>query len=159
MHGLNRLVLAGKVLYLGISDTPAWIVSKANQCKIPFDHLFRNFTENNIKALNCFLKFYYMTDFTVQTLVTTALPSLLSTKAAGPLPNETLRETSCPCVWPKAWPWLAGTCWAEATSKQKSSVPAYKKKAVPLAQPPRGILRYPMPLKQSPNVRGRSLPL
>ena len=34
MHGLNRLVLAGEVLYLGISDTPAWIVSKANQCKI-----------------------------------------------------------------------------------------------------------------------------
>lgn len=33
MTSLNQLVLAGKVLYLGISDTPAWIVSKANQCK------------------------------------------------------------------------------------------------------------------------------
>lgn len=32
MHSLNQLVTAGKVLYLGISDTPAWIVSKANQC-------------------------------------------------------------------------------------------------------------------------------
>ncbi|THX38800.1 Aldo/keto reductase [Aureobasidium pullulans] len=31
MHGLNDLVVAGKVLYLGVSDTPAWIVSKANQ--------------------------------------------------------------------------------------------------------------------------------
>lgn len=31
MQGLNRLVSAGKVLYLGISDTPAWIVSKANE--------------------------------------------------------------------------------------------------------------------------------
>ncbi|PQE06488.1 Norsolorinic acid reductase protein [Rutstroemia sp. NJR-2017a WRK4] len=30
MHGLNNLVTAGKVLYLGISDTPAWIVVKAN---------------------------------------------------------------------------------------------------------------------------------
>jgi aryl-alcohol dehydrogenase-like predicted oxidoreductase len=30
MHGLNSLVTAGKVLYLGISDTPAWIVVKAN---------------------------------------------------------------------------------------------------------------------------------
>lgn len=30
MHGLNALVLSGKVLYLGISDTPAWIVVKAN---------------------------------------------------------------------------------------------------------------------------------
>ena len=31
MQSLNRLVAAGKVLYLGISDTPAWIVSKANE--------------------------------------------------------------------------------------------------------------------------------
>ncbi|KAL2856748.1 Aldo/keto reductase [Aspergillus pseudodeflectus] len=30
MHGLNNLVTAGKVLYLGVSDTPAWIVVKAN---------------------------------------------------------------------------------------------------------------------------------
>ncbi|KAJ7580164.1 NADP-dependent oxidoreductase domain-containing protein [Mycena floridula] len=31
MNGLHTLVSQGKVLYLGISDTPAWIVSKANQ--------------------------------------------------------------------------------------------------------------------------------
>jgi len=31
MQGLNDLVTSGKVLYLGISDTPAWIVSKANE--------------------------------------------------------------------------------------------------------------------------------
>ncbi|KAL8669844.1 MAG: hypothetical protein Q9168_005584 [Polycauliona sp. 1 TL-2023] len=31
MLSLHHLVAAGKVLYLGISDTPAWIVSKANQ--------------------------------------------------------------------------------------------------------------------------------
>ncbi|KAL8800555.1 MAG: hypothetical protein Q9182_005110 [Xanthomendoza sp. 2 TL-2023] len=31
MQSLHHLVVAGKVLYLGISDTPAWIVSKANQ--------------------------------------------------------------------------------------------------------------------------------
>lgn len=31
MHSLNDLVSAGKVLYLGISDTPAWLVSKANE--------------------------------------------------------------------------------------------------------------------------------
>ncbi|THH32098.1 hypothetical protein EUX98_g2127 [Antrodiella citrinella] len=30
MNGLHTLVSQGKVLYLGISDTPAWIVSKAN---------------------------------------------------------------------------------------------------------------------------------
>ena len=31
MHSLNDLVAAGKVLYLGISDTPAWLVSKCNE--------------------------------------------------------------------------------------------------------------------------------
>ncbi|KAI4202434.1 MAG: hypothetical protein LQ346_001992 [Caloplaca aetnensis] len=31
MGALHRMVVAGKVIYLGISDTPAWIVSKANQ--------------------------------------------------------------------------------------------------------------------------------
>ncbi|EJD04793.1 arylalcohol dehydrogenase [Fomitiporia mediterranea MF3/22] len=31
MDNLHHLVVAGKVLYLGISDTPAWIVSYANQ--------------------------------------------------------------------------------------------------------------------------------
>ncbi|KAK9237055.1 NADP-dependent oxidoreductase domain-containing protein [Lipomyces kononenkoae] len=31
MQSLNRMVDAGKVLYLGISDTPAWVVSKANE--------------------------------------------------------------------------------------------------------------------------------
>ena len=31
MQSLNDVVKAGKVIYLGISDTPAWIVSKANQ--------------------------------------------------------------------------------------------------------------------------------
>ena len=31
MHGLNDLVVSGKVIYLGISDTPAWVVAKANR--------------------------------------------------------------------------------------------------------------------------------
>ena len=31
MHSLNDLVASGKVLYLGISDSPAWFVAKANQ--------------------------------------------------------------------------------------------------------------------------------
>lgn len=34
MTSLNFLVSSGKVLYLGVSDTPAWIVSKANQCEL-----------------------------------------------------------------------------------------------------------------------------
>ena len=31
MNSLHNLVASGKVLYLGVSDTPAWIVSMANQ--------------------------------------------------------------------------------------------------------------------------------
>jgi len=31
MQSLNHLVASGKVLYLGVSDTPAWVVAKANQ--------------------------------------------------------------------------------------------------------------------------------
>ncbi|KIK68628.1 hypothetical protein GYMLUDRAFT_153464 [Collybiopsis luxurians FD-317 M1] len=31
MDGLHSLVMQGKVLYLGISDTPAWVVSQANE--------------------------------------------------------------------------------------------------------------------------------
>ncbi|KAI4232013.1 MAG: hypothetical protein L6R40_007543 [Gallowayella cf. fulva] len=31
MQSLHHMVAAGKVIYLGISDTPAWVVSKANQ--------------------------------------------------------------------------------------------------------------------------------
>lgn len=35
MQSLHHLVQAGKVIYLGVSDTPAWVVSKANQCTYP----------------------------------------------------------------------------------------------------------------------------
>lgn len=31
MNHLHHLVVSGKVLYLGVSDTPAWIVATANQ--------------------------------------------------------------------------------------------------------------------------------
>jgi aryl-alcohol dehydrogenase-like predicted oxidoreductase len=30
MHSLNDLVVSGKVHYLGISDAPAWVVSKVS---------------------------------------------------------------------------------------------------------------------------------
>lgn len=33
MQSLNAAVQAGKILYLGVSDTPAWVVVKANACK------------------------------------------------------------------------------------------------------------------------------
>jgi aryl-alcohol dehydrogenase-like predicted oxidoreductase len=32
MRHLHALVMARQVLYLGVSDTPAWIVVKANEC-------------------------------------------------------------------------------------------------------------------------------
>lgn len=41
MHSLNDLIVAGKVLYLGISDCPAWIVSSAN--RYARDHGLRPF--------------------------------------------------------------------------------------------------------------------
>lgn len=31
MNSLHQLIMAGKVLYLGVSDTPAWIVVKCNE--------------------------------------------------------------------------------------------------------------------------------
>lgn len=33
MRGLHTWVMAGKVLYLGASDMPAWVVVKANACE------------------------------------------------------------------------------------------------------------------------------
>ena len=41
MQSLNTIVQQGKVIYLGISDTPAWVVSKANQ--YARDHGLRQF--------------------------------------------------------------------------------------------------------------------
>lgn len=41
MQSLNHLVARGQVLYLGVSDTPAWVVSKANQ--YARDHGLRQF--------------------------------------------------------------------------------------------------------------------
>jgi aryl-alcohol dehydrogenase-like predicted oxidoreductase len=33
MTHLHAFVMARQVLYLGVSDTPAWVVVKANECK------------------------------------------------------------------------------------------------------------------------------
>lgn len=35
MRHLHALVMARQVLYLGASDTPAWVVVKANECECP----------------------------------------------------------------------------------------------------------------------------
>ena len=41
MQSLNTIVQQGKVIYLGVSDMPAWVVSKANQ--YARDHGLRQF--------------------------------------------------------------------------------------------------------------------
>lgn len=42
MHALDDIIKSGKILYLGISNCPAWVVSKANQ--YARDHGLRQFT-------------------------------------------------------------------------------------------------------------------
>ena len=42
MHALNDLIVAGKIIYLDVSNTPAWVVAKANQ--YARDHGLRQFT-------------------------------------------------------------------------------------------------------------------
>jgi aryl-alcohol dehydrogenase-like predicted oxidoreductase len=39
MRHLHALVTAKQVLYLGVSDTPAWVVVKANECEFQQDFL------------------------------------------------------------------------------------------------------------------------
>jgi hypothetical protein len=40
MTHLHAYVMAKQVLYIGVSDTPAWVVVKANACTFdPFDAL------------------------------------------------------------------------------------------------------------------------
>lgn len=41
MTHLHALVMARQVLYLGASDTPAWVVVKANECEFLLEMLQR----------------------------------------------------------------------------------------------------------------------
>lgn len=41
MKHLHAYVMARQVLYLGVSDTPAWVVVKANDCKHPLPPFLR----------------------------------------------------------------------------------------------------------------------
>lgn len=43
MRALDDVVRAGKVLYIGISDAPAWVVSQANTI-VRFDHKTQSFS-------------------------------------------------------------------------------------------------------------------
>ena len=44
MRGLHQMIMNGKVLYLGISDTPAWLVVKCNACR------FHNVPDENVQC-------------------------------------------------------------------------------------------------------------
>lgn len=48
MRGLHALVMARKVLYLGASDIPAWVVVKANACMCRARAQHRLFTDSCI---------------------------------------------------------------------------------------------------------------
>jgi aryl-alcohol dehydrogenase-like predicted oxidoreductase len=39
MQSLHHMVVNGKVLYLGISDCPAWLVVKCNECEFSNSHI------------------------------------------------------------------------------------------------------------------------
>lgn len=53
MQSLNHLVVSGKVLYLGISDTPAWVVSKANECEFSVTDSLHDCTATDIESVRC----------------------------------------------------------------------------------------------------------
>jgi len=100
MQSLNQLVQAGKVLYLGVSDTPAWVVSKANECKFnllpPFhDRQYYLIMTTPLKINNLFptLK---LTTCCEKMPATTASAASASTKAATTPQTATSNATSSP---------------------------------------------------------------
>ena len=119
MQGLNNLVVSGKVLYLGVSDSPAWCVAKANQYA-------------RCMGLATFV--YVPHSFPCLSFLFFPFPSLLSSslsfvffvvnitigfiKGSGQLQQEIWSETSSRCARPREWALLLGTLLAEACSKQ-----------------------------------------
>ena len=88
MQSLHQLVVSGKVLYLGVSDTPAWVVSKANQ--YARDHGLTQF-------------WYYIDGFCF-----IYFHSLVFIKESGQFFQEILKEKSFPCARVKIWALLLG---------------------------------------------------
>lgn len=91
MRGLHAHVMAKEVLYLGISDTPAWVVVKANACELCIPGF-------NLPLLTPLL----------ETLVRTVpLPSRC-TRAVGMPHTATWKPSLSPCVKIRAWPLCLG---------------------------------------------------
>lgn len=89
MQSLNQLVATGKILYLGISDAPAWIV----RC---VKHLLL------ISADQIWLTLLIARPMNM--LETTGFASSRSTKVDGPRLAETWSAMSFRCARLKAWP-------------------------------------------------------
>lgn len=97
MRGLHALVMAKQVLYLGASDMPAWVVVKANACKI--------FSLLDSVVPNC----------EMQMLASTASLHFRSTKAVGMPHSATLNLRSSLCAKIRAWLSHRGLRLAEAS--------------------------------------------
>jgi aryl-alcohol dehydrogenase-like predicted oxidoreductase len=87
MQSLNHMVQRGKVMYLGVSDTPAWVVSKANECEslASFPICSYNLLRHRVQA-----------DSKSQMHATTVSAHSVCTKAAGPPPTATSSVKSSP---------------------------------------------------------------
>jgi aryl-alcohol dehydrogenase-like predicted oxidoreductase len=97
MRGLHALVMAKKVLYQGASDKMAWVVIKANACKI------FNLLDNPNP------------DRETQVLARTASPRSRSTKAVGIPRFATSNPRSSLCAKTREWLLLCGLRLAEAS--------------------------------------------
>jgi aryl-alcohol dehydrogenase-like predicted oxidoreductase len=91
MHSLNDLVVAGKVHYLGISDTPAWVVSKVSMI-VRYSgesKLISNYRLINMHAIMAFVH-------------------LLFTRVCGTQQNVTLSARFFPSAVMRAWEFVHG---------------------------------------------------
>lgn len=105
MRGLHALVMARQVLYLGISDTPAWVVVKANECNGPLQRPSppAPHTDHHAKVARA----NGLTPFSIY-------------QGNGTRHSETWRLQSSPCAKTKAWRYRRGRPWAEAVSRPAS---------------------------------------
>ena len=117
MNGLHNLVTQGKVLYLGVSDTPAWIVSKAN-------------TYARLTGKTPFVIYQGAWNIMQRDFERDILPMALH---EGTSP-ETRRTCTLLIMRAQAWLWLRGTSLQRAKSartRRSSAVSTRAREAVP----------------------------
>jgi len=116
MHGLNALITAGKVLYLGVSDTPAWVVVKANE--YARSHGLRPFSVYQGKW-----------NASYRDMEREIIPMV--SPSASSFAHTQLDTNKSHSVKIKAWHSHPGVLWARANSRQRK--PAAKTTKVLLA--------------------------